>query len=63
LFDLGYGASRFIGLPDEDSREHEAGYDRENHGLPEGPLESFEFQAFSSFFRVYPDLVYPGYRK
>ena len=48
-------------LPDEDDCEQKASDDRENHGLPQGPLESFQFQAFSSFFRAYPDRCFPGY--
>jgi hypothetical protein len=49
LFDQGNGVVRCMGLPDEDAGEHETSYDRENHGLPEGSLESFEFQAVFVF--------------
>ena len=37
-------------LPDEDAGQHEAGDDGQKQDLPEGSFESFELQAFSSFF-------------
>ena len=56
--DCGIGS---VDLPDEDAGEYKTSDDREDHCLPEGPLESFEFQSDSSFFRVGPDSRFPGY--
>jgi hypothetical protein len=45
LFDQADGDVSAANLPDQDSGKQKTSDDRENHGLPEGPLESLEFQT------------------